>query len=486
MTIEFDKDEGEPLPPAAASYPEARLARFEKEAAAPDPAWAPPPARALPPADLAAGPAPVANVEAEAAVLGSCLLGSEQAIDRVLTALNTADFYKGAHGRVFDAIASLRADGASVDLISVNERLAVRGHLDFVGGPAAVAELTSRVASVSNVDAYVGIVREKAQLRRLEAACFQTIADIHQRQEQASMILDDAGERFLNVSEVRGSDFETLGVGWEQDFEALAASSRGEHPLGFPTGLNGIDRLTGGIMGGKTWVIGGRPGEGKTALCLNLAYNLANRNVPVAFFSLEMETKDLRGRIVSSVAEIDGNKIERGQLKPDELTLYRDTLTGLRNHPLYIFRDPEASLAKILALSRVAISKHRVKVIFLDYLQLLRDPDNRYGSLAQETTAICRRLSQFGRKHRVSIVEAAQLNRDIKDGDEPRVRHLKESGGIEENADVIALLYDKKDEKHIGQPVTPIELILGKHRGGDVGKLELSYTRRFLRFESLE
>ncbi len=482
--MDFDREEGTPAPIQTAGLSDKEYDRqFDAALAADERRGVNPP---IPPADLAAGPAPLANVEAEAACLGACMYNAEAA-DKVLLLLGHADFYKGAHARIFDVVQDLRAVGAQVDLVAVQEKLSARGHLAFVGGAVALAELTEKVASVANVEAYCRIVREKAQLRRLEAAAYAILADCRNRQEEASAVLDEASERILQVAEVHGTDFEMVGAGWEEDFEALAASSRGEKPLGMATGLVGIDRLTGGAMAGKTWVIGGRPGEGKTALMLNIADRMADRGIPVLFFSLEMETRDLRGRIVAARADIDGNKIERGRLDPEELETYKATLNAIRKAPLYIYRDPDLTLQKLMAMTRVAISKYKVRAIFIDYLQLLRDPDRRYSSLAQETTAICRDISQrLGRKHKIAVFEAAQLNRDMKDGDEPKVRHLKESGGIEENADVIALLYDKHDKDYAGQPITPIELILGKHRGGDVGRVELQYTRRFLRFESFE
>lgn len=468
--FELDRDPGQPGPEAPPARP---------RPAASLPAAAP--ATELP-ADLQRQPP--CNVDAEAAALGACLFGEADVVDRVLVGLVAADFFKMAHQRVYDAITALRGDGAVIDLVSLQAKLQDTGHLVSAGGPVALAQLMERVATVTNVDAYIQIVKEKAQLRRLIAAAAQISQDAYARQNQSAEVIDAAGERILAVAEGRAAAFEAIGAGWEPHFEDLARSSRGERALGLVTGLKGWDRVLGGIIPGKVYVIGARPGEGKSTLALNLATGLAGRNTPSAFFSLEMDKEQIRDRLVAAAAEIDGSKIERGAMDAAEMDLYQGVMKTIHRYPLHLYHDPYMQLQQLLALARVAVSKMRCKVLFVDYMQMLHDDSRRFTSHAQELTEICRRLAAFARAHHVAVVEVAQVNRDLKEGEEPKVSHLKDSGGIEEAADVVALLYDKKEEKYQGQVRVPVELIFGKNRGGDRGRIELNHTRSFLRFDS--
>jgi replicative DNA helicase len=434
-----------------------------------------------------AGQTPPFSQEAEAASLGACLFGNVEAVDKVLQMLVAADFYRGSHGRIFEAITDLRLAGEAVDTVSVVARLQARGELERVGGAVAIASLMDQVAAIGNVEAYARIVKDKSKLRALLSACAQIQQDCYTRQEETSSVLDAAGERILNVAAARTADFEAFGVGWEGEYAELEASSQGRRPRGLQTPWPGFNRLTGGIIPGKVYVVAARPGVGKTAAMMNLATHLANSGNPCAFFSLEMEKAQLRGRVVAATSEIDGNKIERGRLDPEELDLYKSTMHHLKAIPLHFYYDPQITLQPLLALARVAVTKLRVKAIFIDYLQMLKDPDgNHHGNLPQEVTACCRRLFQFAHTHKVAVIEAAQLNRDLKDEEEPKIRHLKESGGIEECADVIVMLHPKIKKEDEGSPVINVDMILGKHRGGDTGRIQMEYTRRFLRFEHRE
>ena len=424
------------------------------------------------------------NETAEAAILGACLL-VPSALSAVMVRVRRDDFYRGANRKVFSAISDLYNQSLPVDLVTVQEWLSSHGDLEAVGGTIYLVELTDKVASSSNVEAYAQLVREKAQLRQLLVACRETMKDLFERQEQTSEVLDAAAERILSVSDVRSADFEGVGVGWEADFELLERSSRGEKPFALKTPLDGWNRILGGIIPGKVYVVGGRPGDGKSALCLNLASAIAQGGTPTVFFSLEMDKLQMRNRIVAAEADIDGSNIEIGKMTEDELLLYKATMRMIHARALYFYHDPYLELNQLLSLARVAISKMSAKIFVIDYLQLVRDTSRRYGSKAEETTEVCRRIAAFARAHNVAIIEAAQINRDVKE-EEPKVRHLKDSGGIEEGADVVALLYDEGDSKYSGQPQVPITLIIGKNRGGTTGRFEMQFTRRFLRFESRE
>ena len=424
---------------------------------------------------------PPHDVDAEAAALGACFFGEPEVVDKVLLALTAPEFYRPAHQAVFTAVQELRGAGAVVDLVTVQGHLQAAGLLERAGGPLALVDLMGKTSSTSNVEAYVGMVKDAARLRQLLGAVQQIQGAIYGRAGSVADIIDGAGEAVAAVAEGRAVDFERIGEGWQGHFDDLVASSTGRKRLGLPTPWDGWNRILGGIIPGKVYVIGAIPGEGKSTLALNIADHLANQNHPCAFFSLEMDKAQIRDRLVASKAEIEGGKIERGAMNEEEMDLYAGAMKAIARNPLHLYHDPYMNLQRLLALARVAVSKLRCRVLFVDYLQMLHDDSQRFGSYAQELSNICMRLAAFARAHQVAIVEVAQLNRDLK-GDEPKVWHLKDSGGIEAAADVVALLHDKKDKDYAGQAVVPVQLIFGKNRGGDRGRLELQHHRPFLRF----
>ncbi len=432
------------------------------------------------------GRVPPHDRDAEAAVLGSCLL-EKAAIEISEPLLKADDFYVPAHRSVWACLTELNADGKPADLVTVQALLQARGQLDALGGAFGLAELGDRVAAVSNVEAYARLVREKSQLRRMLAALAISTQDIYERQEYASAVIDATSERVLAVTEARTIDFQLLGVGWEPEFQMLKDSSEGRKPVGFSSGLAGLDRLLGGIVPKKTIVIGGKTGEGKSALAINLADNLTRDGIPAAFFSLEMDNLMIRNRIVAARASIDGFSIERGRMTTAEVDRYRDTMQGLAKQPLHLFYESELQLQQFLALARVAVSRLGCKAIFIDYMQLLDDDSRRFGTDAAKMSFICRRIAQFGRAHKVAIIEAAMLKRGEAQKDlPPRLADLKESGGLEENADVVLLLHTSEDDKkQRGSKLhVPVDCQIAKHRGGDTGRIELQFTGRYLKFES--
>ena len=426
--------------------------------------------------------------DAEAAVLGSCLL-EKMAIEISEPLLRADDFYVPAHRDVWVCIVELNGENRPVDMVTVQAMLQARGRLEFVGGPSALVELLDRTAAAANVEAYARLVRERSQLRRMLTALHASMLDIYDRQEYASAVIDATSERVLAVTEARTIDFELVGTGWEEDFAALKASSNGTAPVGMSSGLAGLDRLIGGIVPKKTMVIGGKTGEGKSTLAINLADNLSRSGIPCAVFSLEMDKLMMRNRIVAARAGIDGFVIERGRMSNLELEKYEATMRSLDKQPLHLFYEPELQLQQLLALARVAVSRLGCKAIFIDYMQLLDDDSRRYATDAAKLSFICRRIAQFGRAHKVAIIEAAMLKRDegprTKDLP-PRLADLKESGGLEENADVVLLLHTSEDDKkqRNSRIHTPVTCHIAKHRGGETGQIELALAARYLRFES--
>lgn len=426
---------------------------------------------------------PPNSLEAEAAVLGAAMM-DPVALHMAIQILHESDFYRGSHRLIFRAMQDLLQREKEVDLITVMDCLQASGNLEAAGGPMGLASLSEKVASATNVESYARIVKEKSKLRKLIKVCEDSTKDAFNRQEESSLVIDTAMSKILSIAEASEDDFEHAGSGWEADFAEMEETSIKGQRRGYPIRLQGWNNKIGGIIPGKVYVIGARPGTGKSALALNMASDLVSLKVPTAFFSLEMDKNQMRNRIVAASADVDGWKIEQGFMNTSELSSYRQVMRDLKGKPLHFYYDPGLTLVRLMALMRVAVLRFRVKAIFIDYLQMLSDDSQKHSTPAQEMTHIARTLARFARSQKVAIIEAAQLNRDNSKMDrEPRKADLKESGGIEEAADVICLLHEVDRDQHEGQPIIPVKFIYDKHRGGPTGQQTMQYVRRFLRFE---
>ena len=425
--------------------------------------------------------------EAEAAVLGACLL-DPKAVDTCSAVLGVSDFYHEPARIVWEIVTELHNEGRPVDMVTVMEVMQSRSQLEKIGGPSGLAALTVHVGDVTNVEAYARIVKDKSLRRAMVRAVNETLADANGNGE-TSEILALAQERLLAISEARADDFELAGQNWQADFDILKAASEGGRPIGYPTGLASWDRVMGGILPGKVYVLGGRPGEGKSALALTFAMALARAKTPVAFFSTEMDKAMIRNRMAAGEGELDGFQIEQGRLTAEHLEIYKSVMLRWGALPLHVFHDPNLQLVRLLALARVAVSRLRVRALFVDYMQMVEDDSRQHGTSAAELGFICKRLAQFARSHRIAVIEVSQLRRAVRESDKdraPRIEELKESGGLEEAADVVALLHSTEQQKREQRErqYGPVTCAIAKHRGGPVSEIELSFAGRHLKFFS--
>lgn len=421
---------------------------------------------------------PPFDFDSEAAVLGAMVM-DEQALYTVLGMVREEDFYKPAHRLVYRAAKKLAYAGETPDTVMVMDELNRQGQAETVGGAYGLAKLTEKVASVTNVEAYCGLVVEKARLRRLLTACATIKEMVHGRQHEAASVIEDAESLIFDLGSDRSkTQIQKVGEGWEPEHERMAELAvRGRAP-GLSTGFSAFDAYTGGLHAGKLYVVAARPSVGKSAWALNICMNVAKAGTPVGLFSLEMSKEELRGRIVSNEASIDSMALTTGIVRKEHLDRYADTMRRLKNVPLYINDDSNMHLGRMISTMRLLVRKNGAKVLMVDYLQLLTIVGFK-GQRAEEVAKISRALKNEAKKLGVAVVALCQVNRESeKAGSKDRIHvwHLRESGSIEQDADVIALMQpDQADDSQIC-------VYVDKNRGGPKGNFWLNFEAPNLRF----
>ncbi len=453
------------------------MARGTKRAAAvvPD---SPPPAGLTPPA----------NLEAEQSVLGAILLRA-QALDQVADLLTPEDFYRSAHGHIFQAMLDLWSRAEPVDLVTVTALLRERGRLEEVGGPVFLAALSEHVGTAANAIYYARLVHEKAVLRRL-LACSQNIAQACLAPvEDVEQFLDGAENEIFKVAESKiRFGFQPLGSLVEQEvanLEAIWHRDKGRI-TGVPSGFPDLDQLTAGFQAGDLIIIAARPSMGKTALALNIAFNAAyEARVPVAFFSLEMSKEQLVRRLLSAVGEIDASRLRRAFLDNDEWQKLQEAASFLLECPMYIDDSPAAAVLEVRSKARRLRAEGKLGLVIVDYLQLMRGRSDA-PSREQEISDISRSLKALAKELNVPIIALSQLSRKVEERPkkEPQLSDLRESGAIEQDADVILFIY-RDEVYHENSPEKgQARMLLKKQRNGPTGEFRLAFRGLYTRFDS--
>lgn len=427
---------------------------------------------------------PPFNVNAEAAVLGSCLM-DVRALDVTLEMVDEEDFYKGGHRIIFRAIKELATKNLPVDLITVQELLIDQQRLESVGGPVGLASLSEKVASSTNVAAYARLVRDKATLRRLITTCTTIISDAYARPEETSDVLDAAEHTIMDMMMPRGAGFKSvdpLVVEHLAEQDRLRALKR---TRGLDYGYWALQAHTGGMRPGQMIVVGGRPGHGKTALMLNVAACVADQGFPVGFVSLEMTRDEILTRMACSHGQVDAGKAFQGTLDATEWDLYCKALTEVRLWPLFINDDSTMTIGRIKSAARSLVRNKGVKLLVIDYLQLL-SADASYDNRVAELTFISKQIKQLAKTLPIPILVGSQLNRKMEDRDKgdrsPRMADLKDTGSIEQDADVVFLIDKKKNGDEFD-----FDIITAKQRSGPTDTKPIDYQGEFVRFkEQLE
>ncbi len=432
---------------------------------------------------------PPQNLEAEASVLGGILLQND-AIDRALEVVTPDWFYRESHRKIYRAMIELSDRSEPVDLITLSEFLKAKGELEAVGGTAYLASLANLVPTSANIAHYARIVREKGILRHLITVATDIATRGFEDQGNVEGFLDEAEKSIFDISEKRiKSSFVFLGDMMNNSIKMVERLyERKEMVTGVPTGFDDLDKLTAGLQPSDLIVVAGRPSMGKTAFSLNVAAHAAlHAGIGVAVFSLEMAKEQLGLRMLCSEARVDHSKVRSGHLAEREFPALVSAAGRLAEAPIYIDDTPAISRLELRAKSRRLVRDRDKKIglIIVDYLQLMRGMST-VQNREQEISEISRSLKALAKELSVPVIAISQLNRRVEDrGDKrPMMADLRESGAIEQDADVIAFIYrDEVYNKDTTDPGTA-EIIVAKQRNGPIDTVRLTFINKFTRFEN--
>jgi len=433
---------------------------------------------------------PPQNLEAEQSILGSILL-ENSAINSVLEVLSKGDFYSEAHRKIFNVMVEISEKNEPVDLITLSNALRDQNLLDTIGGTAYLASLVDNVPSAANVANYAKIVKEKAILRGLIGSATEIITSCYETGSDVDQVLDQAEHSIFEISEnkVRPSFYPIREI-IKDSFRSIEdLYARKELITGVATGFEKIDDLTSGLQNSELIIIAGRPSMGKTAFALNIAQFAAlEGQTPVAIFSLEMSKEQLAFRLLASEAKVDSQRLRKGFLGETDWPKLTTAAGRLSEAPLFIDDTPAITVLEMKAKSRRLKADTGLGLIVVDYIQLMRSGGYR-DSREQEISEISRSLKALAKELKVPVIALSQLNRKVEDrtNRRPQMADLRESGAIEQDADVIAFIYrDEVYNKSEDNPEKGIaEIIIGKQRNGPTGIVKLAFLEKFTSFENL-
>ena len=436
---------------------------------------------------------PPHSVEAESSVLGGLLLDN-QAWDRVGDLLVDADFYRYEHRLVYSAICALVSASRPADVITVFEHLQNQGRAEETGGLAYLNSLAQYVPSAANIRRYAEIVRERSILRKLISASDEIATNAFNPQgKPIDRILDEAEQKVFNIGE-EGSrlkqGFQSMNTLVVQLLDRVQEMADNPNDItGVPTGFVDLDRMTSGFQAGDLVVLAARPSMGKTALAINIAEHVAlHEGLPVAVFSMEMGAAQLAVRVVGSIGRIDQMNLRTGKLKDEEWPRLTEAIEKLRNISLHIDETASLTVSELRANARrLARQCGKLGLIVVDYLQLMSGSSSNDENRATELGEISRGLKMLAKELQCPVLALSQLNRSVESRNDkrPLMSDLRESGAIEQDADVIMFIYRddyyNKDSKEPGVA----EVIIGKQRNGPTGSIKLAFIKPITRFESL-
>ncbi|MFZ1978804.1 MAG: replicative DNA helicase [Bacteroidota bacterium] len=436
------------------------------------------------------GRVPPQAMDVEAAVLSAMLLEKE-AIAKAVEVLDDSAFYKPAHQSIYRAMLALFEKSEPVDLITLTEELRRRGELEKIGGEYFLAELTSRVTSAANVEYHAHIVLEKALMRQLIVASSGVINKAYNEAEDALGLLDEAEQSIFDISEQRmKKSFVSMNVAVHKTMDMLQ-SIHGKHSgvTGVPSGFADLDNLTGGFQASDLIIIAGRPSQGKTALVLSLARNASvMHDIPVGMFSLEMSAQQLVMRLMCAEARVDAHKVRTGRLPEDEWKKLSTSVGRLYKAKFFIDDTPALGILELRAKARRLKAEHNVGLVVVDYLQLMQGP--RSQSREQEISGISRSLKALAKELNIPVIALSQLNRSVeaRTDKRPALADLRESGAIEQDADVVIFVHRPEmygiDEQQGEGTEGLAEIIIGKQRNGPVDTIKLQFVKQYARFEN--
>ncbi|MDD2238609.1 MAG: replicative DNA helicase [Bacilli bacterium] len=423
------------------------------------------------------------NLEAEMAILGSPFL-TNYAYDKVCEEVVPEMFLNTSNRRIFEAIYSLHQNKIPLDSATVKNEIEKKGSIDAIGGIEYLSEVIDSVITAANIDYYIDIVREKALRRKLIEVTNQISSNAYNEDEDTNDLIDDAEKKIFSVTKARkAGEFKTIGEVIRNTQEHLERLAKNKADItGIATGFYNFDKLTSGLHENELIIIAGRPAMGKTAFGLNLAINSAiNSKKPVAIFNMEMGAEQLALRMISSVGNIEMNKLKTGKLEHNDWKKVNEAMSQLGDTDIYIEDASGITVSEIRAkCRRLAISDKGLGLVVIDYLQLIQGSSKYLGNRQQEVSEISRSLKTMAMELKIPVVALAQLSRsvELRENKRPIMSDLRESGSIEQDADIVAFLYrddyyNKAPQERTDTSLT--ELIIGKHRNGSTGTIELLF-----------
>lgn len=439
---------------------------------------------------------PPHSLEAEQGVLGCILISPNQSLGLCLEKLKTGAkaFYDLRHQHLFENMVDMWDTKQPIDLITLQQRLKDKNELDAVGGLGYLAGLPEAVPSAANLEYYLDIVQEKALLRKMIQTCTGVITQIYDFEGEVDQLMDDVERQVLKISEEREET--TLRSVKELVNKAITTIEEFHQRQGMLTGVStgfpDLDKLTSGLHGGEMVVLAARPSMGKTSLAMNIAESVvAEQQLPVGVFSLEMTAESLILRMLCSRARVNLRDIREGFLAERDFPRLTGAAGKMSNAPLFIDDTPGLSILQLRARARRMTQQHGIKLFVIDYLQLLHSTAKRADNRQQEIADISNGIKALAKELNVPVIVLSQLNREVEKekNRKPRLSDLRESGAIEQDADLVALLYkpsggDDDEGPKEEQESLPVNLIIAKQRNGPTGEVNLTFFKGYTRFES--
>src|SRR5580765_7626375 len=432
------------------------------------------------------------NLEAERSVLGAILLHND-AFNLAAEVIDSNDFFRDAHRRIFDKMVKLAERNDAIDLVTLKEELGRSGDLDEVGGPAYMSALIDGVPRHTNVEHYAKIIKEKATLRNLIFSANKILASAYAGGDEADLMLDQAEHAIFAIADDKVRDgfvsLRDLAQGSLDTIEKLHA--RKELVTGVPTGFTDLDEMTSGLQPSDLIIIAARPSMGKTSLVLNMAQHVGTKtDMTVGIFSLEMSKEQLFLRMLTGEARIDAHRLRGGFLGERDWGKLSQALGTLSEAKIFIDDTPSIGVLEMRAKCRRLQAQHGLNMVIIDYVQLMQGR-GRFENRTLEVASISRSLKGLAKELRVPIVVLSQLSRasEQRSDHRPQLSDLRESGALEQDADVVIFIYREDQYVDRSQPPTDAqgvaELIVGKQRNGPTGVVKLAFIREYTRFENL-
>ncbi|MBB6282979.1 MULTISPECIES: replicative DNA helicase [Geobacillus] len=433
---------------------------------------------------------PPQSIEAEQAVLGAVFL-DPTALTLASEMLIPEDFYRAAHQKIFHAMLRVADKGEPVDLVTVTAELAASEQLEEIGGVSYLSELADAVPTAANVEYYARIVEEKSVLRRLIRTATSIAQDGYTREDEIDLLLDEAERKIMEVSQRKHSgafkNIKDILVQTYDNIEML--HNRSGEITGIPTGFTELDRMTSGFQRSDLIIVAARPSVGKTAFALNIAQNVATKtNENVAIFSLEMSAQQLVMRMLCAEGNINAQNLRTGKLTPEDWGKLTMAMGSLSNAGIYIDDTPSIRVSDIRAKCRRLKQESGLGMIVIDYLQLIQGSGRSKENRQQEVSEISRSLKALARELEVPVIALSQLSRSVEQRQDkrPMMSDIRESGSIEQDADIVAFLYRDDYYNKDSENKNIIEIIIAKQRNGPVGTVQLAFIKEYNKFVNLE